>query len=192
MNISKRVIEQLEQLVSKGPEETEAVVLDSAQQQGYIVGVTAEAEGLSMAEGLRVSLALADYDRYSVALRNLQVAYYKDSPQNGDKVEAYLRQRAEQITQRLTYLAEPLELLELDAEAGLVQLRSRAPQQEGEERVYWEAMLQARPHPTVSLTRYRWTPDGSEREPFVYPITFVTLGRIVQDLADTLVGKALR
>jgi hypothetical protein len=186
MNISKRVIEQLEQLVSKGPEETEAVVLDSTQQQGYIVGVTAEAEGL------RVSLTLADYDRYSVALRNLQVAYYKDSPQNGDKVEAYLRQQAEQITQRLTYLAEPLELLELDAEAGLVQLRSRAPQQEGEERVYWEAMLQARPHPTVSLTRYRWTPDGSEREPFVYPITFVTLGRIVQDLADTLVGKALR
>jgi hypothetical protein len=180
MNIDKRVIERLEQLVSQGPKESEAVILDSPQQGSYIVGVTAE--GLGYAEGVSVSLALADYDRYSVALRNLKVSY-KDSPKDGDKVEAYLRQCAAQIIQRVTYLEESLEFLE----AGVAQLRSRSPQQEGDERVYWEAMVQAEPHPTVSLTRYRWTPDCSEREVLVHPATFATLGRLTQDLADSLV-----
>ena len=89
MNINKQVIEQLEQLVNKGPENTEAVLLDSTQQQGYIVGVTAEAEGIN------VSLSLADYDRYSAALRTLKVS----ASQNGDK--DYLRQCAEQIARQL-------------------------------------------------------------------------------------------
>lgn len=174
MNINKQVIEQLEQLVAKGPENTEAVLLDSTQQQGYIVGVTAETEGIN------VSLSLADYDRYSAALRTLKVS----ASQNGDK--DYLRQCAKQVVRRVTYLEEPLELLELDAEAGLAQLRSRSPHQEGNERIYWEAMIQIEPRPTASLTRYRWIPDGPERDMLVYPATFATLGRIAQDLAESL------
>ena len=187
MNINKQVIEQLERLVAKGPENTEAILLDSTQQQGYIVGVTAEAEGIN------VSLSLADYDRYSAALRNLKVSV----SQNGDNVSKngdkdYLRQCAEQIVRRVTYLEEPLELLELDAEVGLAQLRSRSPHQEGNEKIYWEAMIQIEPRPTavsltcVKLTRYRWIPDGPEREMLVYPATFATLGRIAQDLAESL------
>ena len=74
MNINKRVIEQLEQLVTKGPENTEAVLLDSTQQQGYIVGITAEAEGVD------VSLSLADYDRYSVAFH--RIIYREEHPVN--------------------------------------------------------------------------------------------------------------
>jgi hypothetical protein len=177
MNINQWVIEQLEQLVTKGPENTEAVLLDSTQQQGYIIGLTAEAEGVN------VSLNLVDYDRYSVASRNLKVSY-KNPAKNGDK--DYLRQCAEQLVRRVTYLEEPLELLEVDAEAGLAQLRSRSLRQEDNEKVYWEAMIQAEPYPTVSLTRYRWTPDISpEREVVVYPVTFATLGRIIQDLAES-------
>jgi hypothetical protein len=179
MNVNKWVIKQLEQLVTKGPENTEAVILDSTQQQGYIVGLTAEAEGIN------VSLNLADYDRYSVAFRNLRVSC-KNSSKNGDK--DYLRQCGEQVTRRVTYLEEPLELLEVDAEAGLAQLRSRSLRQEDNEKIYWEAMIQAEPHPTVSLTRYRWTPESPPgREVVVCPATFATLGRVVQELVDSRV-----
>jgi hypothetical protein len=179
MNINKRVIEKLEQFVAKGPKESDAVVLDSRQQKGYIVGVITETEGFSL------SFNLTDYDRFSVTLRHLQVNH-NNPPADGD-IEDYLQQRTEQIIHRLTYLEELLELLELEPDAGVAQLRSNLPHRENEETIYWEALLQAKPRPTVSLTRYHWTPDSREREVLAYPATFATLGRIAQDLAESLI-----
>lgn len=179
MKLSKRVVELLEGFVTKGPKEIDAVVLDSARQQGYILGTTAEAGDPG------VTLTLADYDRYSIALRNLQVSY-DNLPENGRHAEDYLRQHAEQVTRRLTYLEEPLALVELDGEAGVAQLRSNPPYQDGDDLVYWEALLRAAPHPSVSLSRYRWRPGFREHESLVYPATFAMLGRIAQDLAVSL------
>ena len=180
MNIGKHVVARLEQFVAKGPEDTEAVVLDSPQQKGYIFGVSAGA-------GPRVSLTLADYDRYSITLNKLQVCDSKLA-ENGD-VETYLRQRAAQVTSRVSYLEEPLDLLELDIEAGVAQLRSDLPHKTDDEIVYWEALIQAKPQPMISLTRYRWIPNRREREIIIYPATFALVGRISQDLADSLTAE---
>ena len=54
MNISKLVSERLETLGAKGPNQIDAVVLDSAQQPGFIVGVSIEEYNLG------VSLTLHD------------------------------------------------------------------------------------------------------------------------------------
>jgi hypothetical protein len=180
VDISKRIVEHLEQFVTQEPK---GVILDSTGQKGYVVGIPAEAEGPD------ILLTLADFDRYSVTVRNLKVSY-NNLAKNGSKVKDYLRQRAKQITRRVTYLEEPLELLELDAGAGVAQLRSNAPSQDNETVIYWEALIQIEPHPTVSLARYRWTPDRREREVLVYPATFATLGRIAQDLADSLAEES--
>ncbi|NJN94675.1 MAG: hypothetical protein HC875_11570, partial [Anaerolineales bacterium] len=118
MNLDKRVIEQLEQLVTKGPKQVDAVILNSAQQQGYIVGVPAEAGEPSAAINLEA------YDRYSVALRQLEVSHEQTAlPEDYDPV-AHVRRCAERVVQRLTYLEEPLILLELDPAEKLAQLRS--------------------------------------------------------------------
>ena len=45
MNLDKRVIERLEQLVTKGPKQVDAVILNSAPQQGYIVGRAGRGSG---------------------------------------------------------------------------------------------------------------------------------------------------
>lgn len=180
MNIGKRVLAQLEQLAAKGPKSIDAVILNSPQQ-GYIVGVpTADQEP-------GASLTLEAYDRYSVTLRQLEVSYDSSAAGQSDD-EAYLRRSAERAASRLTYLEEPLLLLELDPAEKLAQLRSDPPQQEGETLTYWEIFVSAKPQPRARLARYRWQP-GQGREQITYPATFATLGRLAQDLALSIIEE---
>jgi hypothetical protein len=178
MNISQKVIGHLEQLVAKGPEQAEALLLDSVGQRGYLVGVPLEEHNLG------VTLTLQGYDRHSVVLRQLEVNSVH-SVNGSDKVKN-LRAYAERIIERLSYLEEPLALLELDAVDGIAQLRSSPPEAEEEQSTYWEIIVRVDPHLKVNLVRYRWTAGQPEREPVVYPATFATLGRIAQDLAYCL------
>jgi hypothetical protein len=184
MDISKRVINRLEKLVANGPEQVEAVILDTAEQQGYLVGVPAEAHEPS------VALSLHDYDRYSVALRNLEVCYDHRQADRGPEDETYLRLCADRLVQRLNYLEEPLELIELDVDEGVAQLRSTVPPQNGDEVTYWEAIVRVEKSSKVSLTRYHWQPNYRDRQVVVYPTAFALVGRIVSDLASSLLEEA--
>jgi hypothetical protein len=181
MNLSKRVIEHLEQLASKGPQQIDAVILNSPQQ-GFIVGVPAAGQEPSAA------ITLEAYDRYSVALRHLEVTF-NNLPAAENDNEAYLRQCAERVASRLTYLEEPLALLEIDAAEKLAQLRSDPPYHDGQRLTYWEVLIWANPHPRARLTRYRWQAGNQDREALVYPATFASLGRIAQDLALSLITE---
>ncbi len=177
MSIYQRVTHQLEQLVSKGPKH-----MDTALQygsQGYIVGVSADGKGAE------ASLRLTDFDRYSVVLQHLEVA--DRSLIINSNIENYLHQCAAEISQRLTYLEEPLVLLELDTIEGMAQLRSFPPRQTTEETIYWELTLWTVPYPHAKLTRYRWCANSYERHPIFHPVTSATLARIADDLVGCLV-----
>jgi hypothetical protein len=178
MNLDKRVVAQLEQLVTKGPQSIGAVILNSPQQ-GYIVGVPATEQEPG------ATITLEAYDRFSVALRQLEVSYGPSFASQGYD-EAYLRRSAERAASRLAYLEEPLLLLEFDPAEKLAQLRSNPPHQEGEALTYWELLTWVEPQPRVRLARYRWQPNGQEREQIAYPVTFAILGRLAQDLALSL------
>jgi hypothetical protein len=177
MNISKYISEQLATLASKGPQELNAAILDSAEQRGYIVGLQVEEHGLG------VSVNMEDYDRYSATLRNLSVSF-EGTP--ATEREAYLRRCIKQLSERLTYLEAPLVLLEFDIETGLAQLRTEQPQQDGPAVTYWEVLVNIDPKPTASLTRYHWSPGDRDRQAAIYPATFTTLGRLAEDLAESL------
>jgi hypothetical protein len=174
MSLHKRIVTQLEQLGTKGFLEVEAAILPAG---GYLVGVVAEGAEPT------VAITLDACDRFSVMLRSLEVAY-DNLPAQSSPTE--LSRYADQIAQRLTYLEEPLALLELDSSDKVAQLRSTPPHQEGNNLTYWELLLWTEPHPRARLTRYRWSSDQSEREGAVYPATFGTVGRIAQDLAASL------
>lgn len=180
MNLAKRVVAQLEQLVTKGPQHIDAVLLNSPQQ-GYIIGVPAADQEPG------TTITLETYDRYSVTLRQLEVSYGPSSPDEGYD-EAYLRRSAERAASRLTYLEEPLLLLEFDPAEKLAQLRSNPPHQENEALTYWELFMWAEPQLRVRLARYRWQP-GQGREQITYPATFATLGRLAQDLALSIIEE---
>jgi hypothetical protein len=176
MEIQQRIVQRLEKLAAKGPKEAEAVLLD-ASQRGYLVGVSPEGQGNG------VSLNLEEYDRFSVTVRHLEVY---DSRLNITDGESYLNQVAAQICQRVVYLDEPLILVELDKVENIAQLRSELPQAEAPERLYWEVMLYTRPQPRAKVRRYRWSAGTPGRSLVSYPMTFTTVGRLVEDLAKSL------
>jgi hypothetical protein len=176
MDIRQQIIKYLERLAAKGPREVEAVLLDAAER-GYLVGLPLEGPGSG------VSLNIEEYDRFSVTLRHLEV--YDNSQAINDS-EGYLRQVAEQIRQRLVYLDEPLTLVELDSVEYIAQLRSELTQTEAPERTYWEVMVYTSPQPHARLMRYHWSADAPARQVMSYPMTFGTVGRLVEDLARSL------
>lgn len=176
MDIKQQIIKYLEKLAAKGPREVEAVMLDSTER-GYLVGLPPEGPGSG------VSLNIEEYDRFSVTLRHLEV--YDSSLAISDG-EAYLRQVAAQICQRLVYLDEPLTLVELDTIEYVAQLRSELTQTEAAERTYWEVMVHASPRPHARLMRYHWSAAAPARQVLSYPMTFGTVGRLVEDLAKSL------
>jgi hypothetical protein len=176
MEIQQRIVQRLEKLAAKGPKEVEAVLLD-ASQRGYLVGVSPEGAGSG------VSLNLEEYDRFSVTVRHLEVY---DSRLNITEGADYLNQVAAQICQRVVYLDEPLTLVELDKVENIAQLRSELPQAEAPERTYWEVMLYTTPHPRAKVRRYHWSAGTPGRSLVSYPMTFTTVGRLVEDLAKSL------
>ncbi len=178
MNIRQRVVAQLEQLAAEGPTSVEAVVRMSPRP-GYIVGIPPEGEGFG------VSLNIDDYDRYSAKLRQMEM-YNNSLAVTGDKVEAYLQQCSSIIIERLTYLDEPLALLELNTAESEARLRSTPPRQTANGSIYWEAHLWLGPHPRLKLRRFRWTADLKQRAPLAYPTTFASLGRIAEDVASSM------
>jgi hypothetical protein len=91
------------------------------------------------------------------------------------------------VIQRLTYLEEPLGLVELENDDGLAQIRSSPPHYSSDDEVtYWEIQIWTTPRPKAYLARYRWIPGQAGREVVAHPVTFATLSRIAQDLALTL------
>lgn len=171
MNVRNRVVQQLEQLVAKGPQEIDAAVITRERQHEYIVGVPAEAGAPGIA------MTLTDYDRYSAAFSGLEVNW------PAAEAEYSLRQHADRLVSRLDYLEDSLALVEFDPEQKVAQLRSQPAQTEGADIIYWEVMLRAEPQPRATLARYRWRAGRDERERVAYPATFATLGRLAEDLA---------
>lgn len=125
-------------------------------------------------EGRRFDCEIEALDRLGCALGRLSV----QSP----ALEAASLGRLESISQalaaRLTYLLEPIAVLETDTEDQSVQMRSHPPQREGRQSSYYE--LLARPG-QLELRRYVKQP-GQPRSQVVAHLTREVLHRLIADL----------
>jgi hypothetical protein len=94
---------------------------------------------------------------------------------------ADLKTRAEQLCQRVTGLMEPLRLVETDALGNVALLRSEQPGQLGEDRFYYEVLLDGDSSSVVR--RYR-TPqaDQPRRQQVAFTLTHEALAKLVRDL----------
>jgi hypothetical protein len=74
---------------------------------------------------------------------------------------AKLRDVADQLSRRLTYLLEPITAVEIDAEQCVVQLRSNPPQKDDNGTCYYELLVKK--GGMVSLCRYQKQPGEIRR-----------------------------
>jgi hypothetical protein len=171
MSIGKQLIGQLERLASG-----ESVLT------GLPSGDMLYKRLVALEEPTQTTLEFFDYDRYSVALRELVVGMSVDAPTD---TRTYLSATAAAVARGLSFLEEPLAVWELDGSAGIAQLRSSPPLREGDEVSYWEVTLTA-DQPSARAARYHWAPGMLEREIVAYPATFALLGRMADALAGAL------
>lgn len=72
-----------------------------------------------------------------------------------------LKQVAEQLSRRLTYLLEPITAVEIDADQCAIQLRSNPPQKDDNGASYYELLVKK--GGLVSLSRYKKEPREARR-----------------------------
>ena len=93
-----------------------------------------------------------------------------------------LKERAEQTCRRVTGLLEPLTLVEVDAVRNQAQLRSEQPGQLGDDRFYYEVLLEGDGSSTVR--RYQAPgADAPRRQQVSFTLTHEVLGKLVRDLS---------
>jgi hypothetical protein len=92
-----------------------------------------------------------------------------------------LQTRADQVCQRVTGLLEPLSLVEVDRTRNVAQLRSDQPGQRGDERFYYEVLLDGDGGSVVR--RYQAPrPDEPRRQQVAFTLTHEALAKLVGDL----------
>lgn len=95
-----------------------------------------------------------------------------------------LRAWADRLAARVTYLMEPLTVIEVDAQGGEVELRSQAPTPREGRRSYYEARLDRRP--ALRLYRVCFDEATRKRAPVPFQITTEVLQRLADDLVDVV------
>jgi hypothetical protein len=91
-----------------------------------------------------------------------------------------LKQVADQLSRRLTYLLEPITAVEIDAEQCVVQMRSNPPQKDDNGAAYYELLVKK--GGLVSLTRFKKQP-GEVRQLVGAQVTREVFVRLVDDFS---------
>jgi hypothetical protein len=95
-----------------------------------------------------------------------------------------LKAWGDRIAARVTYLMEPLVVLEQDALAGEVALRSHAPTSRGERRSFYEIRID--PAGTLHLARLAFDEASRRRHPVDCMMTREVLERLIDDIIACL------
>jgi hypothetical protein len=93
-----------------------------------------------------------------------------------------LKKIGEDLSRRVTYLLEPIAIIEIDAEGITVQLRSSPPSQENGVTTYYELALN---QDGLTLRRYQSQP-GQPRQAIPAHFTHEALRRLAKDVAAAI------
>ena len=127
----------------------------------------------------RLTCDLVERNTLAVAFQALRVA----TPELAAATSTSLERIAKSLSDRLTYLMEPIRPIEIDADACVAQLRSSPPQRDDDGRSYYE--LTVRRGGEIALCRYRKEP-GTVRQQIAATVTREVLLRLVDDFEAVL------
>jgi hypothetical protein len=119
---------------------------------------------------------IANADTMSVAFTSF--AFHSDRLAQSETSQ--LSRIADALAGKLTYLLEPLRVVEVDGNAGAVQMRSHPPYQRDKQTKYYEVLVQR--GGSISLVRYERQP-GEPRQPIAAHVTEEVFYRLADDFA---------
>ena len=122
---------------------------------------------------LKVRVQLADWDRLGCRMERLEM---KGAPGHSLKLDPI------RLEKELTYLGEPLRIVELEKHCGKAILRSFPPRRENGTVSFFEMVLDG--PEGLSLTRLAYDRKLGQRSPVPVSLTRDTLERLLADLVD--------
>jgi hypothetical protein len=122
---------------------------------------------------------LVERNSLAVAFQTLRVT----TPELASASSVSLERLAKALSDRLTYLMEPIRPIEIDADACVAQLRSSPPQRDDDGRSYYE--LTVRRGGELALARYR-KESGAPRQQVPANVTREVLLRLADDFEAVL------
>jgi len=131
---------------------------------------------------------IAEEDTIGLLLAGLIVE--RDIQENQNPLE-YLRAAAEAIEKKITYLMEPLKLVELDSTSNAMQIRSEKPEIVEGGISYFECILKSGRwfgyRNSLVFRRYSQRPsEEKDRRITPFPLTKKQFGRLIDDLIEIL------
>jgi len=149
-----------------------AAALDE-NTKAYVLPCTVTVE----ASPNRLTLNLTALDTVGLALSTMEYANTSKTEWTSDA----LKQWGERLSKKVTYLMEPLRVLEVNDQEGEVQMRSHSPTPRDQERAYYEMRL----FREGSLRMERFVYDDTTRQRRQVPcqLTRETLERLADDIA---------
>jgi hypothetical protein len=128
----------------------------------------------------RFTLNLTALDTVGVAFDDLEFATTNRADWPSEALKAW----GERLAARVTYLLEPLKVIEIDAGGGEVQIRSQAPTSRAEQRGFYEVRLHKQG--LLRMERYVYNDTTRQRQRTSCQLT----REVIERLADDIVASA--
>lgn len=150
------------------------------RQLSQLAGSTVDEPLLSLDVGVgQLKCQFTAIDSMSCSFRNLELATNRLA---GATLER-LKELSDALARRLSYLLEPIGVVESDDEHCVVQMRSNPPQEGEGETSYYELLL--RTGGTINLCRYQKI-RGKARQLVPATVTHEVLARLAADFVDAV------
>jgi hypothetical protein len=132
--------------------------------------------------GVEMAIDFTVVDTLSCAFRELRL----DVPRLAGASFALLKQWADEISRRITYLLENIGPLEFDPTTQQVLIRSKSPDVRTGGAKYYEVLLQCQSAGKFCLRRYHSDPARAGRDQVDLAMTHETLLKLADDLLATV------
>jgi hypothetical protein len=125
----------------------------------------------------RLTLDLTALDTVGVAFDTLEFVATDRADWSSDALRAW----GERLSARVTYLLEPLKVIEIDAAGGEVQIRSQAPTARAQQRGFYEVRLYKQG--SLRMERFVYNDATRERQRTACQLTREVVERLADDIA---------
>jgi hypothetical protein len=129
----------------------------------------------------RLTLSLTALDTVGVAFDSLEFLATDRTDWSSDALRAW----GDRLAARVTYLLEPLKVIEIDAGGGEVQIRSQAPTARAQQRGFYEVRLFKQG--ALRMERYVYNDATRERQHTPCQLTREVVERLADDIAVSTV-----
>jgi hypothetical protein len=128
----------------------------------------------------RLTLNLTALDTVGLAFSTMEFATTSRTEWSSDA----LKEWGDRLSKKVTYLMEPLKVLEVNDQGGEVQMRSQSPTPRDQVRAYYEMRLFRRG--SLLMERYVFDETTRERRQVPCQLTRETLERLADDIAASV------